>query len=148
MPAIHLPFQGSRGWFGKASVDSEDRADAGLFFASVGMLLDFANGTAIAEMQETLKGIERRLFDYLSIHMVEDARPPDRSWIGLRTTEAAHWATLAFKLTELAGSLAREVWLDGIRVIEEQYFHVLSASRTLFRVRLGPRRDRRVRGRR
>ncbi|WP_146006644.1 hypothetical protein [Bradyrhizobium forestalis] len=126
-------FQDSRHWFRNASINSEDRADAGLFFATVGVLVDFANGTAIAEVQDGLKAVEQRLFDYLSIHLVEDHRPPDQSWIGLRTTEAAHWAALALKLTELAGSLARDAWLEGIRVIEEQLFHILSASRTIFR---------------
>jgi hypothetical protein len=125
-------FDESRSWFAKASLNSEDRSDARLFSAAVGILLDFSNGVEPAEIQSTLKVVEQQLFDYLSIHLTGDSRPPDQSWIGLRTTEAVHWATLSLKLTELAGSFARDVWLDGIRVIEEQLFHILTASRTLF----------------
>jgi hypothetical protein len=125
-------FDESRSWFAKASSNGEDRSDAGLFSATVGILLDFSNGVDPAEIQGNLKMVEQHLFDYLSTHLSSDSRPPDRSWIGLRTTEAVHWATLSLKLTELAGSFAREAWLDGIRVIEEQLFHILTASRTLF----------------
>jgi hypothetical protein len=125
-------FDESRSWFAKASSNSEDRSDAGLFFAAVGILLDFGNGVEPAEIQGSLKLVEQQLFDYLSTHLTNDSRPPDRSWIGLRTTEAVHWATLSLKLTEMARSFAREAWLDGIRVIEEQLFHILTASRTLF----------------
>ena len=125
-------FDESRSWFAKASSNSEDRSDAGLFFETVGILLDFGNGAEPAAIQGSLKLVEQHLFDYLSTHLTNDSRPPDRSWIGLRTTEAVHWATLSLKLTEMAGSFAREAWLDGIRVIEEQLFHILTASRTLF----------------
>jgi hypothetical protein len=125
-------FDESRSWFAKASSNSEDRSDAGLFFETVGILLDFGNGAEPAAIQGSLKLVEQHLFDYLSTHLTNDSRPPERSWIGLRTTEAVHWATLSVKLTEIAGSFAREAWLDGIRVIEEQLFHILTASRTLF----------------
>jgi hypothetical protein len=125
-------FDESRSWFAKASANNEDRSDAGLFSATVGILLDFSNGVEPAEIQGSLKIVEQHLLDYLSTHLTNDSRPPDRSWIGLRTTEAVHWATLSLKLTEMAGSFAREAWLDGIRVIEEQLFHILTASRTLF----------------
>lgn len=125
-------FEDSRSWFGKASSHSEDRSDAALFGAAISILLDFYNGVATAEIQGTFKVVEQRLFDQLSVHLNADARPPDQSWIGLKTTEAAHWAGLSLKLVELSGSLARDVWLDGMRVIEEQLFHVLTASRTLF----------------
>jgi hypothetical protein len=125
-------FDESRSWFANAASNSEDRSDARLFSAAVGILLDFSNGVAPAEIQGTLKVVEQQLSEYLSLHLASDSRPPDRSWIGLRTIEAAHWATLSLKLTELAGSFARDVWLDGVRVIEEQLFHILTASKTLF----------------
>lgn len=125
-------FYDSRSWFVNASSNSEDRSDARLFSAAIGLLLDFGNGVQPIQIQGTLKAVEQQLFDYLSTHLAADTRPQDQSWIGLRTTEAVHWATLSLKLTELAGSLAREAWLDGIRVIEEQLFQILTASRTLF----------------
>jgi hypothetical protein len=125
-------FDEARSWFMNASSNSEDRSDARLFSAAIGILLDFGNGMEPIQIRGALKAIEQPLFDYLSTHLTADARPQDQSWIGLRATEAVHWATLSLKLTDLAGSLAREAWLDGIRVIEEQLFQILTASRTLF----------------
>jgi hypothetical protein len=127
-----LLFDEARLYFEKSSMDSEDRADAGLFSEAVAVLVDFGNGLAATDIQRRLKIVQQRLFDYLSLNLNGDSRPPDQSWIGLRTTEAVHWAALSLKLTELADSLDRDTWLDGIRVIEEQLFHILTASRTFF----------------
>jgi hypothetical protein len=127
-----LLFDESRLCFAKSSMGSEDRADAGLFSEAVGILVDFGNGLAAIDIQRQLEIVRARLFDYLSLHLSGDSRPPDQSWIGLRTTEAVHWSALSLKLTELADSLDHETWLDGVRVIEEQLFHILTASRTFF----------------
>jgi hypothetical protein len=118
--------------FATSTSGSEARADAGLFSEAVGILVDFGNGLAAIEIQRRLHVIQERLFDYLSLHVSADSRPPDQSWIGLRTTEAVHWAALSLKLSELADSLDRATWLDGVRVIEEQLFHILTASQTFF----------------
>jgi hypothetical protein len=125
-------FSESRSWFALASLEGADRADAKLFSDAVGILLDFGNEANGSKIAGSVEAIKTNLFEHLSIVLDGDGRPPDKSWIGLRTTELAHWATLSVKISQLTESLKRDVWLDVVRVIEEQLFHILTASRTIF----------------
>ena len=123
----------AKSWFDKVLVREATRADAALYSTAVEVLLEFDVEGSTAKLDQLCSRMQGLCGEYLMANATSDDRPSDLSWIGSRSSETAHWALLSAKVGQLASSLRQPAWLDAIRVIEEQLFFVLSASRTLFR---------------
>lgn len=105
----------------------EARFDARAFSMAINLLEGFFQRRSAAEMAEWVAALKREAFAHSAYVYGSD----DNLLLGARGTQIAAWASLGIRLGRLADEIDQSVWLDGIRIIEEELLTVYTASRTI-----------------
>ncbi|NQZ56077.1 MAG: hypothetical protein HRT88_01210 [Lentisphaeraceae bacterium] len=107
----------------------DGRPDAKILFYSVKLLLNFHEGVLTSQKNQ-LDEFSDLVFEYSALLIDGHNNLP---LMGNRANEAFQWMVFTSKLSLLEESLNEEIWLEAIKVIEEQLFFIYSAQRSLFK---------------
>ena len=78
-------------------------------------------------MAEWVAALKREAFAHSAYVYGSDHNP----LLGSRGVQIAAWASLGLRLARLADEIDQTVWLEGIKIIEEELLTVYTASRTI-----------------
>jgi hypothetical protein len=113
--------------FDSAVAAREARSDAKAFSIAISLLEGFYQRHPAAEMAEWVAALKREAFAHSAYVYGSDDNP----LLGSRGAQIAAWASLGMRLARLTDEIDQAVWLDGIKIIEEELLTVYSASRTI-----------------
>jgi hypothetical protein len=113
--------------FDSAAVAREARSDAKAFSIAINLLEGFYQRRPASEMAEWVAALKREAFAHSAYVYGSDGNP----LLGSRGAQIAAWASLGMRVARLADEIDQAVWLEGIRVIEEELLTVYTASRTI-----------------
>jgi hypothetical protein len=113
--------------FDSAAAAREARSDAKAFSIAINLLEGFYQRRPASEMAEWVAALKREAFAHSAYVYGSDDNP----LLGSRGAQIAAWASLGIRVARLAGEIDQAVWLDGIRIIEEELLTVYTASRTI-----------------
>jgi len=113
--------------FDSAAAAREARSDAKAFSIAISLLEGFYQRRPASEMGEWVSALKREAFAHSAYVYGSDDNP----LLGSRGAQIAAWASLGMRLARLANELDQAVWLDGIKIIEEELLTVYTASRTI-----------------
>lgn len=113
--------------FDSAVAAREARSDAKAFSIAISLLEGFYERRPASEMGEWVIALKREAFAHSAYVYGSDDNP----LMGSRGAQIAAWASLGMRLARLADEIDQAVWLDGIRIIEEELLTVYTASRTI-----------------
>jgi hypothetical protein len=113
--------------FDSAAATRESRSDAKAFSIAIHLLEGFYQRRPASEMAEWVAALKREAF----AHSVYVYGSDDNPLLGSRGAQIAAWASLGIRVARLADEIDQAVWLDGIRIIEEELLTVYTASRTI-----------------
>lgn len=121
-------FQSAEFHFCSASKNDSTRIEAQLFYLGMGCLLKCHQGHAFPG-KDDLENLRSLSFKYAAY--VGHETPFDQ-FAGSAKLEVTRWVAFTSKLSELGKSLGDDIWLEATRVIEEELFFLLTASKTIF----------------
>lgn len=113
--------------FDSAAAAREARSDAKAFSIAISLLEGFYQRRPASEMGEWVAALKREAFAHSAYVYGSDDNP----LLGSRGAQIAAWASLGMRLARLADEIDQAVWLDGIKIIEEELLTVYTASRTI-----------------
>ncbi|MCK1603475.1 hypothetical protein IVB02_19015 [Bradyrhizobium sp. 166] len=113
--------------FDSAAAAREARSDAKAFSIAISLLEGFYQRRPASEMGEWVTALKREAFAHSAYVYGSDDNP----LLGSRGAQIAAWASLGMRLARLADEIDQAVWLDGIKIIEEELLTVYTASRTI-----------------
>jgi hypothetical protein len=113
--------------FDSAAAAREARSDAKAFSVAINLLEGFYQRRPASEMAEWVAALKREAFAHSAYVYGSD----DNLLLGSRGAQIAAWASLGIRVARLADEIDQAIWLDGIRIIEEELLTVYTASRTI-----------------
>ncbi|WP_156875475.1 hypothetical protein [Phaeobacter inhibens] len=121
-------FNDSKKLFDECLEGDSSKIEAELFSLGINFLLRCHEEGSFPGSDD-LENLRELAFRYSAF--VGDQNQPMRSF-GSSHVEALQWTTFSAKLCLLGQSLTEDIWLEAARVIEEELFFLLCASKTVF----------------
>jgi hypothetical protein len=105
----------------------ESRSDAKAFSLALTLLEGFYDRRPASEMKTWASELKKESFAHSAYVYGAEENP----LLGSRGAQIAAWSSLAIRIARLAEEIDQPVWLDGIRIVEEELLAVYTASRTI-----------------
>ena len=126
---LWLALGSAREWFDRAMRSSEHRPDAKLFGLCVDFLLTVKDDGLRADLDQRLPKLKAAALEYAAF---SQSRHTSRSWLAVSSVERFHWLSMAAKLSALASSLTKEVWLNAALVVEDELLSIFYPGSEVF----------------
>ncbi|WP_230348786.1 hypothetical protein [Methylobacillus methanolivorans] len=122
-------FENALYWFGTSLEFSEERVDAELYVFCLDILVKVHRDGFTDNPIADIAGLSDAAWRYSAYLGSDDEL--HSSWLGMQSSERLHWTLLASKLGTLGAQLNKRVWINAVRIIEDELLAVYRASQSI-----------------